>query len=67
MKAPEGLAATVAEMRALGVSRLRTAEYELELGDAPPVAAQAAPAETEDARLKRIKDEYEADLYASSN
>lgn len=54
-------------MRALGVSRLKTAEYELELGDAPPVAAHAAPVETEDARLKRIKDEYEADLYASSN
>lgn len=61
------VAEAVAEMRRLGIAKMKTANWEVELGDAPPVAAHAAPAETEDARLKRIKDEYEADLYASSN
>lgn len=69
MDVPNGLDATVAAMRRLGVVSLRTAEYELHLGPEAPVPApmeQRVAEEPAQVRAEREKAEYEELLFASS-
>lgn len=66
--APAGLEPLVAQMRSLGVSRLRTSDYEIELGPvpAPQHPAEQVKVESEAERQKRLKFELDDLLFASS-
>lgn len=63
---PVEFAAAVAQMRALGVTRLKTDNFEAELGDPPLPPPPVVAAETEEQRQNREQAELDRDMFASA-